>query len=684
MWGQLVRWLLGKRLASSQLLEEKYNVFWGMPILASDAISSVAYAVEEILYVLIPAVGLLSYFWLPRIAGAIILLLVLLTLSYRQTVETYPGGGGAYIVAKDNLHPLYGLIAGASLSVDYVLTVAVSISAGTAAITSALPSLFDYRVLITLIIILLVTIGNLRGLKESSRIFSLPTYAFLAAMLALIAAGIYQSASGQSTPIQPAAAMEFSWPTQAVTLFLLMRAFSSGCAALTGVEAISNAVPNFREPAAHNAKITYILLALIVFVIFGGSSYLAALFQAVPNPQVTVLAQLATAVFGQGFMFYFIQATTAVILAMAANTAFAGFPTLLSVVAQDGYAPRQLTMRGHRLNFSNGIIALALLAALLVILFNGDTHLLIPLYAVGVFTSFTLSQTGMLVRWFRLREPGWQWKAVINGLGAVVTLITVIIIGITKFSHGAWIVLVVIPILVTMMFRIKHHYNSVAQELDVPNEKLARLNLHPEVTHHVIIPIDSFNSMVAKAVRYARSLSPNVVAFHVELQEGGSEKLRQKWQQLNTDVPLIVRYSPYREVINTLTQYIESEEHDSRPGDMITILLPQFIVSRWWEMALHNNTSLFIANAMFNRRNVVVSILPFYIEDLPVYRRIEGRTVKELRLKRNLTSAELAWRVKVDKERIQEIDYCKLKDVPEPLRSHILPLLLRGDKEEDD
>ena len=673
MFRQLLRWLLGKRLATHQLSEEKFGVFWGLPILASDAVSSVAYAVEEILYILVPAVGMLSYLWLPRVAGAIIILLVILTLSYRQTVEAYPGGGGAYIVAKDNLKPIYGLIVGASLMVDYTLTVAVSISAGTAAITSAFPALYPHRVGISVIIITLMVIGNLRGVRESSRLFSIPTYAFLFTTIALIITGIYKHTTGYvQVPGVPLSEMSTGLPT--VTLALLLRAFSSGCAAVTGVEAISDAVPSFKEPAVQNAKRTYALLAAAVIITFGGITYLAKLYRAVPMPGQTVMAQLAAEGFGRGFMFYLVQATTAVILGMAANTAFAGFPTLLSIIAQDGYAPRQFTMRGHRLNFSNGIIFLAIMAALLVTIFQGDTHLLIPLYALGVFTSFTLSQVGLLMRWFRRKERGWRYKAFINGLGALITLTTVLIITVTKFVHGAWIVLLVIPLIVMMMFRIRRHYVSVAKQLDIPNEALPKINLKYHFNHHVIVPIDSLNAMVLKALRYARGLSDNVVAFHVEITEGGADKLKRKWAQLDTDIPLVVKYSPYREIVETLTEYI-SKEHPSRPGDMITVLLPQFFVSHWWQAALHNNTSLFIANALFHKRNVVVSVVPFYLEDLLTRRELENKTVKELRLKHGLTSAELAFEAKVDKERIMEVDHLRLKEVPEPLKTKILPCL---------
>lgn len=614
MLKQFFRWIFGKSLETDKLSEEKFNVFWGMPILASDAISSVAYAVEEMLYVLIPVVGLLSFVWMPRITLAIIALLLILTFSYRHVVEAYPNGGGAYIVAKENLGPIYSLVAGASLSVGYILTVAVSICAGTVAFTSAVPSLYPYRVGIAVFFVFLLVIGNVRGIRESSRIFSIPTYAFILAVIALVITGIVKYATGSSVAVPTPPGSEAALGNQAVTLFILLTAFSSGCSALTGVEAVSNAVPNFKDPAPKNAKLTYVLLAIAIVICFGGVAYLAQIYKSLPSSELTVMAQISLAVFGKGFMFYFIQATTTIILAMAANTAFAGFPTLLSIIAQDGYAPRQMALRGHRLNYTNGIGFLALLAILLIILFKADTHLLIALYAVGVFAAFTLSQAGMLVHWFRLKSEGWQYKALVNGLGALTTLLAVIIVGVTKFTSGAWIVIVVVPLIVMLMMKIKQHYMSVAQQLDIPNDMLGYLDLDNPSNHHVIVPIDSLNGMVVKALRYARSMSPEVVAFHVETYKGEADKLRRKWAMLNTRIPLVIKQSPYRDVVGTLIEYIDSDEHASRAGDMITLLLPQFFVYKWYQALLHNNTSLFIANAMFSKNNVVVSVLPFHLE----------------------------------------------------------------------
>ena len=616
---QLGRFVFGKSMASSQLGEEKLNVFWGMPILSSDSISSVAYAVEEILLVLVPAIGFASFIWMPRISLAIIALLMILVFSYRHVVDAYPNGGGAYVVAKENLGPIYSLIAGASLSVDYVLTVAVSIAAATAAITSAFPDLYGHRVAICLIMVFLLAVGNLRGIRESSRIFSLPTYAFILSVIVLIVAGLIKHFTGGNPEVAQPPEIAAGLGTQVVTVMVLLRAFASGCSALTGVEAVSNAVPNFKDPADKQAKSVYLLLAIAIVVCFGGVAYLAHAFHVVPNPRQTVITQLTFGIFGQGAMFYIMAATTALILALAANTAYTGFPTLLSVIARDGYVPRQLSMRGHRLNFNNGIIMLSLAAAVLIIAFKADTHLLISLYAVGVFTSFTLSQTGMVVHWWKERSNGWYFKALINGSGALVTGIAVSVIGFTKFTEGAWIVFIVVPLIIVVMLKIKSHYMMVAKQLDIPNEHLAKLKFTTSYSHHVIVPIDSLNAMVVKALRYARSLTPNVEAFHVEINEGGADKLKLKWALLNTDIPLIVRFSPYREVVNLLTEYIDSEEHASQPGDVITVLLPQFFVSHRWEMALHNNTSLFIANAMLKKRNVIVAIIPFYLEDFKAY-----------------------------------------------------------------
>lgn len=650
MFKQFLRWVFGKAMETRQLTGEKLSVFWGMPILASDAISSVAYAVDEMLWVLIPVVGVSSFIWMPRIAMAIVLLLLILTFSYRQVVEAYPNGGGAYIVAKDNLGTTQSLVAGASLQVGYIMTVAVSICSGTNALVSAAPGLFPYRVAIAVLFVLLLVIGNIRGVRESSRIFSFPTYAFILSVIILIIAGLIKFNSGGFTPVAaPPGQMPFG--DQAVTLFILLTAFSSGCSALTGVEAVSNAVPNFKDPAPVNAKKTYLLLALSIVICFGGVTYLTKLYNVSPTPELTGMAQMSMAIFGKGAMFYIIQATTTIILAMAANTAFAGFPTLLSIMAQDGWAPRQMAMRGHRLNYTNGISFLAFLAIILIIAFKADTHLLIPLYAVGVFAAFTLSQTGMFMHWIRLKSPGWKWRAFINGLGALTTMSALLVVGVTKFKSGAWIVFLVVPCIIWGMQRIKRHYVTVAEQLDIPNDMLETLDLDTPCAHHIIVPIDSFNAMVVKAVRYARSITPHVEVFHVETYEGEADKLRRKWAMLHTSIPLIIKESPYREVVGPLIHYIDSEEHESEPGDMITVLLPQFFVYKWYHAALHNNTSIFIANAMLNKHNVIVSILPFYLEG-PGHVR---RALAESRSKSVMVSNKEAGPAAIESEESQNI-----------------------------
>ena len=442
---KLGKFLIGESLKTEELKGQKLNVFWGLPILSSDAISSVAYAGEEILWVLIPVIGMMAYKYMFLASLCIVFLMFVVTLSYRQTIDAYPGGGGSYVVAKDNLGKIPGLVAGASLTIGYILTVAVSASAGTAAITSAIPEILHYKVLITILLILVMTIGNLRGLRESSKTFGTPTYIFMILILAMIVWGIFKVKVLGYTPMPVYKVPQI---TGDITLFLFLRAFSSGCTALTGIEAVSNAIPNFEEPSQKNAKMVLGLLSLVVFLIFGGLSYLATLYHAVPNSQVTVVAQIASQVFGNNILFYVVQGATAIILILASNTAFAGLPMLLAYIAKDGFAPRQFAKRGKRLGYSNGIVTLSIISIILVIIFKSDTHYLMPLYAVGVFISFTLSQLGMFIRWRRKKQHAWRRKSIINGIGAFITFVTAVILGITKFISGAWIVFIVIPILV--------------------------------------------------------------------------------------------------------------------------------------------------------------------------------------------------------------------------------------------
>jgi amino acid transporter len=580
---KLGKFLIGESLKTEELKGQKLNVFWGLPILSSDAISSVAYAGEEILWVLIPVIGMMAYKYMFLASLCIVFLMFVVTLSYRQTIDAYPGGGGSYVVAKDNLGKIPGLVAGASLTIGYILTVAVSASAGTAAITSAIPEILHYKVLITILLILVMTIGNLRGLRESSKTFGTPTYIFMILILAMIVWGIFKVKVLGYTPMPVYKVPQI---TGDITLFLFLRAFSSGCTALTGIEAVSNAIPNFEEPSQKNAKMVLGLLSLVVFLIFGGLSYLATLYHAVPNSQVTVVAQIASQVFGNNILFYVVQGATAIILILASNTAFAGLPMLLAYIAKDGFAPRQFAKRGKRLGYSNGIVTLSIISIILVIIFKSDTHYLMPLYAVGVFISFTLSQLGMFIRWRRKKQHAWRRKSIINGIGAFITFVTAVILGITKFISGAWIVFIVIPILVYFMLIIKKHYSEVARQLKLSiNEMPKEINFKDQ-KRYVIVPIDTLNKSFLKALNYARTISDNIIIFHVSVDDMTTEKLLKKWNEYNNeynmDIPIIVKKSPYRSIVGPLVKFIESEEYSAGPKDTVTVVLPQFVVTKWW------------------------------------------------------------------------------------------------------
>ena len=603
--------VLGQSLRSDALDHEKFSVIWGLPVLSSDAISSVSYACEEILMVLIPVLGMASYGLLMKVGFAIVFLLFILVFSYRQTINCYPQGGGSYIVASDNLGKVFGLIAAASLAIDYVLTVAVSVCAGTAAITSAFPQLLSMRTGIALIIISLLTIGNLRGMKDSSVLFGIPTYLFIITILLLIVTGFVKVLIFHETPAVSAAIPQY---VENAGLLLFLKAFSSGCTALTGVEAVSDGIPNFREPAQKNAKRVLYLLAGLVFVIFLGISALASLYHIIPNANVTVIAMIAEAVFGNGtLLFYLVQVTTAVILTMAANTAFADLPLLLSILARDGFVPRQFMSRGSRLSFSNGILLLFFLSAALVIYFHASSHLLMPLYAVGVFLSFTLSQAGMFVRWVKRKEDKWKHKAFINGAGMVITGITCIIIAASKFLHGAWIVLICIPVLVYIMERIRRHYHYVKESLKIRSaEELQPYDL--QIHGRVILPVDSINRSFLKAYHYACSLQVREMEFyHVNTNAEATEKLQELYQQMRLDIPLVVEDAPYRNVNEMILHHVEEAQNDLKKKESVTVILPQFVMKKKRFHALHNQTSMQLKLQLSKLRNVSVVSVPYII-----------------------------------------------------------------------
>jgi len=612
MLNKLKRFLIGNPLKNEEIAGQKYGVLFGLPILASDALSSVAYASEEILIVLIPAVGVMAYGYMSYISMAIITLLIILTFSYRQTIQSYPSGGGAYLVASDNLGKIPGVTAGAALAVDYTLTVAVSISSGTAAIVSALPGVAPYKVPICITILLLLMVGNLRGLKESSRLFSVPAYAFIFAILSMLVVGLIKIKSG----FVPDIPTDLPQSVQPVTLVLILSAFSNGCAALTGVEAVSNAVPNFKEPSRVHAKKVLAILSILVLILFGGTSLLANLYHVTPQHNSTVLSQIAYEIFGRGFMFYFIQISTTVILAMAANTAYSDFPLLLSIMAKEGFAPRQLSMRGDRLSYSNGIVLLSVLAGILIIVFQGSTTALIPLYSIGVFISFTLSQTGMFVKWFRLRDQHWHYKAFVNGFGAIVTFVVVMIIAYTKFKHGAWIVIIVIPTLVFLMLKVKNHYTAVAIQLKIEPEELTSVKIRGNTyTNKVIVPIESINKASVRAIRYASTISNDVTVFTVCIDEESATKIREKYAMIDSDIPLVIKYSPFRKVVEPLLEYIESAEYSYVKGEMITVILAQFAVRKWWHKILHNQSRIFIERELLKHKHIVIATMPLQLKD---------------------------------------------------------------------
>ena len=601
--------VLGKSLRSDALDHEKFSVIWGLPVLSSDAISSVSYACEEILMVLIPVMGMASYGPLMKVGFAIVFLLFILVFSYRQTISCYPQGGGSYIVASDNLGKIFGLIAASSLAIDYVLTVAVSVCAGTAAITSAFPQLLSVRTGIALLIITLLTIGNLRGMKDSSVLFGIPTYLFIFTILLLIITGFVKVLVFHEVP---AVSTTMPQTVENLSLLLFLKAFSSGCTALTGVEAVSDGIPNFREPAQKNAKRVLYLLAGLVFVIFLGISALASLYHIVPNANVTVIAMIAEAVFGNGtLLFYLVQITTAVILTMAANTAFADLPLLLSILARDGFVPRQFMARGSRLSFSNGILLLFFLSAALVVYFHASSHLLMPLYAVGVFLSFTLSQAGMFVRWIKRKEGKWRHKALINGTGMMITGITCVIIAASKFLHGAWIVLLCIPILVYIMERIHRHYHYVRESLKIRStDELQPYGM--QSGGKVILPVGTINRSFLKAYHYACSLQVKQMEFyHVNTSAEATAKLKKLYQQMHLDIPLVIEDAPYRNVNEMIVQHVEEAQKNLKKKESVTVILPQFVMKKKRFHALHNQTSMQLKLQLSKKRNVSVVSVPY-------------------------------------------------------------------------
>jgi amino acid transporter len=602
------RLLIGRPLATSQAAHERLTKLKALAVFASDALSSNAYATEEILLILVLA-GSGALRLSIGVAAAIAVLLVIVGISYYQIIRSYPKGGGTYIVSKDNLGTMPSLVAGAALLIDYILTVAVSVAAGVAALFSWLPFLLPYRVPVAVAAIALITLINLRGIRESASIFAVPTYVFVVSVFGLLAIGLVRLATGTLTPVEYAAG-EVAAPLQAVTAFLLLRAFSAGCTALTGIEAIADGVPAFRKPEAVNAGKTLIAMILLLGSMFVGISFLSHQLHIMPVHGQTVLSQIARAIFGEGPAYVLMQLATALILMLAANTAFADFPRLSSFIARDGFLPRPLGNVGDRLVFSNGIILLGVLASLLVVVFNGDTHALLPLYAIGVFLCFTLSQAGMVVRWLRLKTPGWQGLALLNGAGMLTTLGVLIIILLTRFTHGGWIVVILLPAIVWVFLRIHTHYQSTAEQLSLED-----YGAPPRIRRHrVVVPIAGVHRGVLEALNYARTLSNDVTAVYVETDPEATAKLREKWARWGDGVRLEVLGSEYRSIIEPLIRYLDRVDACQR-DDVITVVMPQFLPSRWWHNILHNQTALLLRLALLFRRSTVVTDVPYRLKD---------------------------------------------------------------------
>jgi len=625
----LSHWFIGRPLSTADAPHQTIGKAVGLAVFASDALSSTAYATQEILGV-IAAAGTIAYGYLFPISLAIIILLAIVTVSYEQTIHSYPGGGGAYIVARDNLGELPAQTAGAALLTDYILTVSVSVSSGVAQITSAYPDLFPYRVLIAVIAVFFIMLINLRGVKESGATFAIPTYFFVVVMVFTVGFGIFRYFTGSLGMVIDPPHFEATHVITVITPFILLHAFANGTTALTGVEAISNGITAFKEPRSKNAGITLIWMSFILGTLFLGLSFLTGKVHAVFSEEETVISQLARTIYdGRGIPYLMLIAGTTIILILAANTAFADFPRLGALHAGDGFLPRQLTFRGSRLVYSNGIVTLAIIASLLIILFKASVTRLIPLYAIGVFLSFTLSQTGMARRWWRaghLRpgveivdpgstlkyEPGWQYKMVINGFGAVCTAIVMVLFAATKFREGAWIILILVPLLVTIFFTIHHHYKDLASHLSL--NKFGGLPAR-QTRHRVIMPVSSIHQGTLEALRYAKLLSDDVTAVHVSIDAAETEKVQRKWKSWGDGTRLIILDSPFRLFIEPLLEYIKEIIDNRQPNETITVVVPQFIPSKHWHRTLHMRTADVLRQELLSKPGVVVTDVPYQVRE---------------------------------------------------------------------
>lgn len=623
----LQTWLIGRPLSTADAPHQTIGKVVGLAVFASDALSSSAYSAQEVLVILAFAGTSAFHYSLP-ISFAIVALLTILTISYEQTIHAYPGGGGAYIVARDNLGEFPAQMAGAALLTDYILTVAVSISSGVAQITSAYPSLFDFRVEISAVLVILIMVINLRGVKESGITFAIPTYYFLITMFITVIFGIGQYIFGYLGQVTPLPLIEAPEVLQPITFFLLLKAFASGTTALTGVEAISNGITAFKVPRSKNAGQTLVWMSVILGTLLIGITFLAYKVGAVPSEEETVFSQLARTIWNsRGILYLAVISSTTVILVMAANTAFADFPRLSALVAADGFLPRQFAYRGSRLVFSRGIVALSAVAIILIAIFKASVTKLIPLYAIGVFLSFTLSQAGMSRRWWKsghlnpgesIKEAGstlthdehWIFKMIVNGMGAFTTLIVMFVFAITKFKDGAYIIIILTPLLVATFYGIHAHYKGIAKKLS-----LEKYGAPPRIIRHrVILTVSGVHRGTLAALRYARTLSDDITAVHVSIDQEEAEKVRAKWQTWGDGFRLVILESPYRLMVEPLLQYIESINATMQPNEILTIVVPQFIPKHWWSNALHTQTALMLRMALIFKPGIVITDVPYQVD----------------------------------------------------------------------
>ncbi|MBN8655273.1 MAG: APC family permease [Anaerolineae bacterium] len=623
-------WLIGRPLSTADAEHQTIGKRVGLAVFASDALSSTAYATQEIL-VILAAAGTMAFGYVFPIAIAIVVLLAIVSISYEQTIHAYPDGGGAYIVSRDNLGEFPALIAAAALLTDYILTVSVSIASGVAQLVSAFPNLYELRVPLAITFILFIMLVNLRGVKESGTAFAVPTYFFIAVILIMISTGLWRLITGSLGMVIDPPEIEFHGDAIAViTPFLLLHAFSSGTAALTGIEAISNGITAFKEPRSKNAGITLVWMSVILSTFFLGISFITNYIHAVPSETETVISQIARTIFdGRSTMYLLVISATTVILIMAANTAFADFPRLGALIAKDGFIPRQLAYRGSRLVYSRGIVTLAVIASILMILFNASVTRLIPLYAIGVFLSFTLSQSGMALRWWKSGklkpgeekvergstihyEKSWIFKMIINGFGALCTAVVMMVFAITKFKDGAYLVLILIPILVGVFWMIHRHYNNLAKNLSLDN-----FGVIPPHTnrHRVIMPVSGVHQGTLAGLRYARMLSDDVTAVHIVIEPADAEKTRKKWETWGEGVRLVMLDSPYRLFIEPLLEYIADLAEKRQPGETITVVVPEFVSDNRLTDALHTNTANILRSQLKTQHGIVITNVPYHVHE---------------------------------------------------------------------